>query len=155
MAPPRLNLLERIAENSKQSESGCILWTGSVTSDGYGVMGIRRNKQYRAHRITWEIANGREIPDGIFICHTCDTPLCVNADHLFLGTPRDNMLDMVTKGRRYKTEGESHPMCKLTNGQVDVIRALRQCGRPLKEIAARYGISFQHVSAIYRGVTRA
>jgi hypothetical protein len=73
---------------------GCWIWQGSpYRQTGYGRFG---NKL--AHRLSYEKHKG-DIPDGMIVCHRCDTPLCINPDHLFLGTMRDNSLDMSSKGR--------------------------------------------------------
>ena len=78
----------------------CWLWTGNVRSDGYGAFGARGRRTHNgAHVYAWERANGRLRPDGLQVCHSCDTPLCVNPAHLFLGTPLANMQDKVQKGR--------------------------------------------------------
>lgn len=75
----------------------CWLWTGYIEKRGYGRFGYNY-KTIEAHRMSWIIANG-EIPEGMIICHECDNPSCVNPDHLFLGTHKDNTWDMVDKGR--------------------------------------------------------
>jgi hypothetical protein len=67
-------------------------------TSGYGTL-YAEGRHQGAHRLAWELANGRAIPAGLFICHRCDNPLCVNPDHLFLGTHTDNMRDMIAKGR--------------------------------------------------------
>lgn len=89
------------------------------------------------------------------VCHKCDTPLCINPDHLFLGTPKENTQDMIQKGRKVFPRGERHGCSKLTDLQVEEIKTLRASGKHLSEIAERFNISFQHVSAICRGVFRA
>ena len=78
--------------------SECIEWSGSRNREGYGRFKIA-GQSFLAHRIMWEEANG-PIPDGLNICHTCDNPPCVNVDHLFLGTDKDNTRDSMAKGRR-------------------------------------------------------
>lgn len=80
-----------------EPNSGCLLWEGAVTRDGYGLV-RRNNTNHRVHRLAWEEAKG-PIPEGLNVCHTCDVPACCNPDHLFLGTQLDNVADMRTKGR--------------------------------------------------------
>lgn len=78
----------------------CWLWTGARMKNGYGVVWLAEpiGRMGLVHRVAWELTNG-PIPDGLFACHRCDNPPCCNPDHLFLGTVRDNALDMVAKGR--------------------------------------------------------
>jgi hypothetical protein len=78
---------------------GCWLWTAS-TSRGYGQIspGVAGSPPLKAHRVSWEIANG-PIPEGLFVCHRCDNPRCVRPDHLFLGSNADNAADMKAKCR--------------------------------------------------------
>lgn len=146
MAPKRIPPEERLAKNTKR-EGGCLVWTGPQTHDGYGVMGIGRNKQFRAHRVAFQLANG-PIPAGLLVCHSCDKPLCVEPTHLFLGTPLDNMRDMIRKGRKRAPKGEQHPGAKLTNSQAEEIKSLRESGEKLLAIATKFGVSFQHISSI-------
>jgi HNH endonuclease len=75
----------------------CWEWTGSLGSHGYGEFGVAGDRVL-AHRYSYELASG-PIPDGLYVCHHCDNRRCVRPDHLFLGTARDNALDMVRKGR--------------------------------------------------------
>ena len=79
------------------TESGCVFWLGALRSNGYGAISIK-GKQQAAHRVAWELANG-PIPAGLCVLHKCDIPCCVNPQHLFLGTKKDNSDDMLNKGR--------------------------------------------------------
>jgi len=96
-----------------------------------------------AHRASWVLANG-PIPDGLSVCHRCDTPLCVRPDHLFLGTHADNIRDAVKKGRVIlpvkKARGEQHPRARLTVSQVLLIRRLHGTVSNLS-LAARFKIN--------------
>ena len=76
---------------------GCWLWAGAVMWKGYGAIGYFR-KVLRAHRVAYELCVG-PIPSGAHVLHRCDNRLCVRPNHLYLGTPRDNALDMSRKGR--------------------------------------------------------
>ena len=75
----------------------------------------------QAHRVAWELTNG-EVENGLYVCHHCDNIMCVNPNHLFLGTQQDNMDDMVAKGRSMKLAGEKNPHAKLTVAEVLSIR---------------------------------
>ena len=94
-----MNIEERINNKTIKYNSGCWLWQGGVARR-YGVIKIE-GKTKRVHRVVWELNNG-SIPDGMFVCHSCDVPRCVNPEHLFIGTHTDNMRDMIQKGRKSK-----------------------------------------------------
>jgi hypothetical protein len=89
-----LDLMER---TMPVTESGCIIWMGSVSDNGYGSL-RRKGKHMAAHRAVW-IQHFGPIPDGQWVLHRCDVRCCVNPDHLFLGTRTDNVRDMVSKNR--------------------------------------------------------
>lgn len=96
---PLVPLKDRFHEAySPEPMSGCWLWLHLLDRDGYGRIWTCKKKETPAHRWAYQTLVG-EIPDGLRVLHRCDTPSCVNPDHLFLGTQRDNMRDMVNKGR--------------------------------------------------------
>lgn len=78
-------------------DNGCHIFTGIKSVKGYGKIRFK-DVHYRAHRLSYELANG-EIKDGRMVLHKCDVPACINPDHLFLGTAKDNALDRKRKGR--------------------------------------------------------
>jgi hypothetical protein len=77
--------------------TGCWAWQGNKIPGDYGVLKID-GKRILAHRLSWQLQNGL-IPPGMFVCHKCDNPSCINPDHLFIGTQKDNMEDCKSKGR--------------------------------------------------------
>jgi hypothetical protein len=97
----REDLRDRLFSRVIEANDGCWLWTGAKDVGNYGRLGCVLRGKHRSlsvHRTIWEMANG-PVPEGLFVCHHCDTPACVNLKHLFLGTQYDNMNDMVRKGR--------------------------------------------------------
>jgi len=89
---------QRILDYSEPvTESGCWIWTRCTSRQGYGQITICR-KTIPASRVSYELFVG-PIPDGMFVCHSCDTPPCVNPAHLWIGSPKDNVSDMIKKGR--------------------------------------------------------
>jgi hypothetical protein len=141
--PKKSTLPERIALCSERDPvTGCLLWTAG-TRGGYGRI-FWRGKYLRAHREVWAAKNG-QIPAGMNVCHTCDTPRCIEVEHLFLGTQPDNIADMIAKGRDRKVYGEAHHKAKLTENDVITIRA---DNRTQAAIAENYGVARSLVWAI-------
>jgi hypothetical protein len=132
---------ERFFVKIKKTKS-CWIWTACRFADGYGMFQWKRTQH--AHRLMWMRENG-PIPKGMHICHTCDNPPCVNPKHLFLGTPGDNVRDMVRKGRSPDRRGERHPNAKLSNKDVVEIREARGT---FKSIGKRYGVTRQMIALI-------
>ena len=131
---------------TEHSDAGslCIEWIGSRDRDGYGKVG----RSLRAHRVAYEAANG-PIPPGLFVCHRCDNPPCVNPEHLFLGTPKENKHDAMTKGR--VPIGDRHYHASLSNRDVAEIKRRRTAGEGVSHLAREFGTSKQHVSRIALG----
>lgn len=127
-----------------KDSSGCWLWHGSISSTGYGNIKFK-GKVICVHRYAYERWVDI-IPDGLYVCHTCDTRNCINPDHLFLGTHKDNMEDMTRKGRRC---GELNSSSKLTEKNVKEI--LASPPGSTKELAKKYKIHRSTVNAIKAG----
>lgn len=137
-----------------EPNTGCWLWSGRINHGGYGLLG----KRERAHRLSWKIHRG-EIPDGLCVLHRCDTPACVNPEHLWVGTVAENNADRSAKGRGAKvhkravrTYGEGMNRSKLSNEDVAEIK------KGLDGVAAtarRFGVSKAHIYRIRSGICRA
>lgn len=123
---------------------GCLIWLGGTTVFGYGKMTFMY-KTLSAHRVAWEMQHG-EIPDGMFVCHKCDVPSCVNTDHLFLGTPQENSTDMVAKGRCRL--GSAVKQSKLT---VHDVRHIRRTDIRTKRLSDIYGVSKTTIKKVKSG----
>lgn len=146
--------VQRFFDNvSPEPNSGCWLWTASTTVDGYGNFTVQ-GKPVRAHRFSYELHRG---PLGEMQClHHCDTPPCVNPQHLFTGTHRDNMADRHRKGRDSKyvgvsQPGEENPMAKLTWEIVREIRREVAAGSKQAHMAKRFGVDRATVCYVVSG----
>ena len=129
--------------------SGCWLWTGAAKKWGYGH--VATPIATGAHRMSYLITKG-EIPAGLVVRHKCDTPACVNPEHLLLGTMADNVRDRDERGRTsrdHAIKGEAHVNAVLTEAIVRDIRAAHAAGEEVRDIAKRLGIRRQVVSRIH------
>lgn len=128
---------------------GCWEWTGRRDRQGYGRLRMN-GKECLAHRVAWELTRG-PIPEGMKVCHSCDNPPCIRPDHLWLGTQRDNVLDMEHKGRAVHVRGQHQGSAKLTEKQVLRIRIRCANGEGRRKLAREYGVSHTNVELIVCG----
>lgn len=133
----------------------CQLWEGAVQSNGYGHL-TKNGKTLLAHRVSYANKNGG-IPYGQLVLHKCDNKLCVNPEHLFVGTHKDNMQDMIQKGRGSwgHTKGERNAQTKLTDREVVKLKKAYVPGRGAKAALARsFKCGWSTVHRILSGRTR-
>lgn len=140
--------LERLLDKIVKAENGCWIWTAAKNPAGYGVMVYKKNLRL-ATRISWMEHVG-EIPEGMNVCHRCDDPACINPEHLFLGTQRENMHDMIGKGRQYHPSGEDTHNCRLS---WDKVRHIRSSGLPGTELARLYGVKKNTIYSVLKNRT--
>lgn len=149
---PTKSLADKLSEGTPTGlpDASCWEWTKTRDAEGYGR--IRwGGGQYRAHRVSYEHANGTEIPTGLMIRHRCDNPPCVNPKHLKTGSNADNMRDKADRGRSAK--GETSGQSKLTEADVLRIRSGVAGGRPVAAIAKEFGVSRNSVYHIVQRKT--
>jgi len=129
-------------------ESGCWLWTGATFNHGRPQLRMG-NRVVLAARQAYLAFRGQE-PGDLCVCHKCDTPECVNPDHLFLGTYADNNRDRDEKGRTVVNRGEDNGCAKISWEQAQQIRAIYASGVPSEAIGPEFGITGRQVRNIVR-----
>ena len=136
-----------------EPNSGCWLWIAVTRGvPAYGAIKVN-GKTVKAHRVSWELANG-PIPEGegyhgICVLHRCDNPLCVNPDHLFLGSNRDNQIDCSNKGRNKQQHGGENSQAKLSNADAEEIREHYDYKQfTMREIGDYYGVAPQTINRV-------
>ena len=134
-------------ESKFTKTDGCWIWRGNIQNSGYGNFQVNY-KTILAHRFAYEFYK-EKIPKGkgyhgTCVMHTCDNRACVNPDHLRLGTQKDNMVDMATKGRSVLSHG------KLAPHQVVFIRKLDYSVLTMKEVGDAFGVSGDTISDIIK-----
>lgn len=170
-------LRERFEAKLNKDADGCWLWSACCNRAGYGVFSVGGHARL-AHRVAYYLYIGA-IPDGFHVCHTCDTPVCVRPDHLWLGTDAENLRDMVVNGRSAKGDkngtythpesrprgdahwthlypermnsarGEQHFRAKLSTDDVLAIRAA--VGFTQRQLASQHGVSHAQINGILSG----
>jgi hypothetical protein len=143
-------LKERLLRATSVNENGCWICTISISaSHRYGWVNVDgAGIAVPNHRASWIVHRG-PIPKGQCVLHTCDTPACINPDHLFLGCHADNAADREAKGRSADRKGEKNTMAFLEKEQVLEIRSLWATGLyTLKQIGEMFGTSRTNVNSI-------
>jgi len=127
----------------------CVMYGGRIESNGYGKRG-----HTWVHREALEQKLGRPIATGLQACHTCDVRACVNPDHLYEGTRRQNMADCSVRGRHNKPHGEAHWCAKVSATAVATIRSAFAAGATQTALGRAYGVHPATVSRIVRRIWR-
>lgn len=160
MAKLRKTWPGRFWEKVQQTDA-CWIWTASRDTSGYGQIRVD-GRLRRATHIAWELTYGAPPTDDL-LCHTCDTPACVNPAHLFPGDHQVNAADMVQKGRsatgdrsssrRYREprQGERHARAKLHDSDVYEIRRRSAAGESQRQLARAYGVAKNTIQRIVEG----
>lgn len=155
-----VSLADRLTAYSDRSAGplGCWPWTRGKDSCGYGTVQvppaerINGKQQEKAPRAAWRVANGRPVPAGLEVLHSCDNPACINPAHLRVGTHAENMAEMGQRDRAAK--GERSGMAKVSDEVVRRIRDMRATGMTNSKIAAEVGLSTSYVSRLTAGDRR-
>ena len=130
----------------------CILWAGAINNKGYGVRTVDY-KHWLAHRYSFHITHPKIDISKKLILHKCDVRNCVNPKHLFVGSAKDNTLDMIKKGRWKKPKynyGSKHHNSKLTEEQIKYLKKVysRRVRGTIKQLTIQFGIDRHSVSRI-------
>lgn len=131
----------------KKASKSCWTWLASKNNDGYGRFGIGK-KVYQSHRLSYYLHYG-DFDQTMLVLHKCDMPACVNPNHLFLGTNKENTADRVKKGR--SCAGSRHARAKIKEDDVAAIKNLLASGLTLRHVASIYNVAASTVSNIKTG----
>lgn len=136
--------LNKLLSKTEPALNGCLNWTGAIYQNQRGYVRVDGKPQL-VYRVIWEMTKG-PIPVGQHVCHKCDNPTCVNAEHLFLGSHADNMRDAQIKGRFRR--GEACSFAKLTQQDVDFIRSQHGL-MTRKQLAEQFKVCKDTISKIF------
>lgn len=146
----KATLAAYVKQNSTLNESGCWIWKGKPSKEwGYGGWGIE-GKTYLAHRVSAYVFLEFDLSSPLLVCHRCDVPLCVNPEHLFIGTTQDNWDDMYRKKRWVHVLGSKTGRSKFTAEQVTSIRKRVAAGETQRSIAREYGVHYRSIFNIVK-----
>lgn len=144
---------EKITQNSIVNPNGCIEWQGKLNKKGYGRISFKE-RRLPIHRASWIVHKG-EIPNDLWVLHHCDNPKCVNIDHLYLGTPKDNVRDMDERNRRKAVPGLKGSECilaKLKEEDIPKIKKMRKQGMSHREIGEIFNVTKGCIGHVLSGL---
>jgi len=148
--PKPLPLDVRLERNCiPEPNTGCWLWTGVVSPNGYGTtnVGGRHGNTRGAHQAAWQAWRG-EIPAGKFVCHHCDVKICINPEHLYLGTPKENYADAIARDRIAR--GANRNNARFSDDEVQEIRGAAGFGVGYNALGRHYGVDHAHIRKLVR-----
>jgi hypothetical protein len=144
-------LKERFDEKWEHGPNGCWNWRFANPLGRANTFSLNGHIM-RAYRAGFIIYRG-PIPEGRIVCHACDNPMCVNPDHLWLGSHADNRNDALAKQRDNTARGEQMPSAKLTEDDVRTIRATVGKRGTVRAAARHYGVTHSSIQDIIKGKT--
>lgn len=137
-----------------EPNTGCWLWDKTIDRHKkrlrYGRFQVQSHP-YLAHKIAWLMYRGEWVDRSMVVMHKCDTPQCVNPDHLRKGTSAENSRDMVLKNRSAKPQGEKHGASKFKTQDIHNMRVLFKEGLSLKELSEYYSVAKSTICRILKG----
>lgn len=140
---------DRVNIHTEIQRNGCLLFKGSLDDCGYGRI-TRDGKLVRVHREVWKLNNPDQEITGV-IMHTCDTPNCINIEHLIHGTVADNVTDMRNKGRGRYLSGSQQSQAKLDENKVKIIKDKIAIGVTCARLARDFDVSESAIRNIKMG----
>lgn len=135
-----------------KKEGDCWIWQGSTVAGNYGKVRIS-GITHSTHKASYLIFKG-EIPDGLWVCHSCDVKKCINPDHLFLGSPAENRRDAYLKNRIKYCIGENNHFSRLSDIQAEEIRLLKSEGFTYERLSRIFNMSVTNLFKIVKNQLR-
>lgn len=127
----------KLLSNIRIDEKKCWNWLGIPNTTGYAQISHRDKKRMSVHRLSYTLFKGG-IPKGMDVCHSCDNKICINPDHLWVGTREQNLKDMVMKGRSRK--GTNKKAAKLDDDKVKYCRFMSDFGVSKLQLAKFFNV---------------
>lgn len=146
------SIIDRFEKNFIKEDNSCWLWSSAKIKTGYGIFyKDRKNKAIYAHRFSFELYKGPIVGNNK-ICHSCDNPSCVNPEHLWQGSQKDNLQDMYKKKRNNQPRGATCSSSKLTEKDVLFIREQKRLNTSTqKELSVKFGVAESTISRLLNG----